>query len=65
MTKVIRLKTVRTSRPRSLPSMSDVDLMVELAKLRHSAALLESDLAQVKQRLLEELSEHKENCKAL
>lgn len=45
--------------------MSDVDLMVELAKLRHSAALLESDLAQVKQRLLEELSEHKENCKAL
>jgi hypothetical protein len=38
--------------------MSNVDLLVELAKLRDAAALLESDLAEVKQRLLQELSEH-------
>lgn len=60
MTEVIRLQTFRTSRPRSRASMSNVDLLVELAKLRDAAALLESDLAEVKQRLLHELSKHED-----
>jgi hypothetical protein len=65
MSNVIRLQAFLTTRPRNTPSMSNVDLMAELANLRHAAALLEIDLAQVKQRLLEELPEHNENGQAV
>ncbi|QGG93400.1 hypothetical protein GH983_22955 (plasmid) [Agrobacterium sp. MA01] len=61
MKKVIPIKSLLNRKCRDRPPLTDVDMMVELVKLRHATALLEIDLAQVKQRVLDEMVEQQGN----